>query len=273
MTAADRAGRLSGKTALLIGGGQAPGPAVGMGRAAAITYAREGATVAVADRDPGAARATADEIVAEGGRAIAVEVDITDESSIVAMVGRVGGELGRIDVLHNNVGISIGAGDTVVTEIDLDVFDAITAVNLRGMVATCKHVIPVMRAQGAGSIVSIGSTAPLTHYPQISYKTSKAGVVALTENIAWVHAPDGIRANAVLPGLVDTPMAIDTRVGIDGATREQLVAERAARVPLGGRIGTAWDVAKAALFFASDDAAFVTGRTLVVDGGQTLRVG
>jgi NAD(P)-dependent dehydrogenase (short-subunit alcohol dehydrogenase family) len=141
------------------------------------------------------------------------------------------------------------------------------------MVMTCKHVLPVMREQGGGAIVNIASVAAFINYPYVAYRTSKAGVIALTEHLAITHAPFGIRANVILPGLMNTPMAIENRVGRNGATREQVISERNSYVPLGNRMGSAWDVAHAALFLASDEASFVTGAALTVDGGQSLAVG
>lgn len=265
--------RLEGKTALIVGGGQTKGLTPGNGRATAETFAREGARLVVADRDLEAAQETVDAIVAAGGSAVAAQADVTDEASIVALVERARAELGRIDILHNNVGVSLAGGDAVVTDIEMAAFDRVTAINLRGMVATCKHVIPVMREQGGGAIVSIGSLASIIDYPYIAYKTSKAGVVALIQNIAIRHAGDNIRANAILPGLIETPMAIENRVGLGGASREDVVAQRNEHVPLNKRMGTAWDVANAALFLASDDAKFITGVALAVDGGQALNAG
>jgi NAD(P)-dependent dehydrogenase (short-subunit alcohol dehydrogenase family) len=180
---------------------------------------------------------------------------------------------GRIDILHNNVGVSIAGGDAPITEIEADAFARITAINLQGMVLTCKHAIPVMREQGGGVITNISSIAADINYPYVAYRTSKAGVVTLTEHIAITNAAHGIRANAILPGLMDTPMAIENRVGRGGVTREQVIAERNAHVPLRNTMGTAWDVARAALFLASDEASFITGVALAVDGGQRLAVG
>ncbi|HEY0248156.1 MAG TPA: SDR family NAD(P)-dependent oxidoreductase [Gryllotalpicola sp.] len=265
--------RLAGKTALVVGGGQTPGEGVGNGRATALTFAREGAVVAVADRNLASAQDTVALIDEQGGQAVALAVDVTDEQSIVALITAARGALGRIDVLHNNVGVSLTGGDAELEDIELEAFERVTRINLTGMVLTCKHVIPVMRAQRSGAIVSIGSLASRIDYPYISYKTSKAGVVALTENIAIRQAPYGIRANAILPGLMETPMAIESRVGRNGMTREEIVAGRNKHVPLRGRMGTGWDVANAALFLASDEAAFVTGVALPVDGGQVLAIG
>jgi NAD(P)-dependent dehydrogenase (short-subunit alcohol dehydrogenase family) len=264
---------LSGRRALIVGGGQTPGETVGNGRASAITFARAGARVIVADRDHDRAQSTVDEIRGEGGEAFAVQADITEEASIRAMVRDAVATLGGIDIVHHNVGLSLAGGDTVVTEIEREAFDRVTTINLTGMVLTCKHVIPVMQSQHAGVMSFVGSLASIIDYPNIAYKTSKAGVVALMENVAIRHAGDGIRANAILPGLMETPMAIESRAGRDGLSREQVNAARAARVPLLGRQGTAWDVAEAALFLDSDRARFVTGVALPVDGGQALVVG
>ena len=264
---------LAGKGALVVGGGQTPGETVGNGRATALRFAQEGARVVVVDRIAERAQATADEIVAAGGTATAFAADITVERSVVDMVAFARETLGAIDILHNNVGTSLAAGDSVIEDADIEAFERVTRINLTGMVATCKHVLPIMREQQHGVISSIGSLASLIDYPNIAYKTSKAGVVAMTQNIAIRFARYGIRANAILPGLMETPMAIESRVGPGGRTREQVNAERAAHVPLLGKQGTAWDVANAAAFLDSDLAGFITGVALPVDGAQALVVG
>jgi NAD(P)-dependent dehydrogenase (short-subunit alcohol dehydrogenase family) len=264
---------LAGKGAIVVGGGQTPGETVGNGRATALRFAQEGARVVVVDRVAERAQATADEIVAAGGKATAFAADITDEGSVIALVELARETLGTIDILHNNVGTSLAAGDSVIEDADIAAFERVTRINLTGMVATCKHVLPIMREQRHGVISSIGSLASLIDYPNIAYKTSKAGVVALTQNIAIRFARYGIRANAILPGLMETPMAVESRVGLDGRTREQVNAERAAHVPLLGKQGTAWDVANAAVFLDSDLAGFITGVALPVDGAQALVVG
>lgn len=263
---------LEGRIAFIVGGGQAPGGAVGMGRAAAMTFARAGARVFVGDRSREAAQDTVDVIQAEGGEASAVEIDVLSEDSIVAAIAAIDSDAGRLDILHNNVGAGVSLGDAAFDRITPDAFDLITSVNLRGMILTCKHAVPLMARGGGGSITSVGSTATMTNYDQIGYKTSKAGVEAMSKHIAWMHAKSGVRSNVIIPGLTDTPMSIDTRARVSGRPREELVLERSAKVPL-GRIGTAWDAANIALFFASDLAAFVTGQSLVVDGGYTLQVG
>jgi NAD(P)-dependent dehydrogenase (short-subunit alcohol dehydrogenase family) len=266
-------GRVAGKVAIVVGAGQTPGQTFGNGRATALLLAREGAKVLAADRDLGSAEETVKQILDEGGDAAAVRTDVTSEADIQAMTAACLEQWGRIDILHNNVGVSIAGGDAPITEIEADAFARITTINLQGMVLACKHAIPVMREQGGGVITNISSIAATINYPFVAYRTSKAGVVTLTEHIAITNAQYGIRANAILPGLMDTPMAIENRVGRGGATREQVIAERNAHVPLRNTMGTAWDVARAALFLASDEAAFITGVALNVDGGQSLARG
>ncbi|MBI2766105.1 MAG: SDR family oxidoreductase [Chloroflexi bacterium] len=258
--------RVKGKSAVVFGGGQTPGETIGNGRATAILLAREGAMVLVVDRDLASADETAAMIEAEGGVAASVAADIEDELQVQSAIASCVAKWGRLDILHNNVGASLALGDASATELTAEAFDRIVAVNLRGMWLACKHAIPAMRAQGGGSIVNISSMAVRSAYPYVGYKTTKAGVIALTENIAAANARYGIRANAILPGLMNTPMAIEARVAA-GVPREQVIAERDQRVPLGRKMGTGWDVAYAALFLHSDEAGFITGVSLPVDGG------
>ncbi|MCA8929570.1 MAG: SDR family oxidoreductase [Alphaproteobacteria bacterium] len=264
--------RLKDKIAIVVGAGQSPGEGVGNGRATAQVFAREGATVACIDLQQERAEETAEIIRSEGGKALALGADITHEESIKAAVQAVAAECGRIDVLHNNVGVSIAGGDKPLEDLTEADFDRCNAINLRGMIMTCKHVVPVMRAQKSGAIVNISSMAVRSRYPLVVYKTSKAGVVALTEQLAYTNADAGIRANVILPGLMDTPMAVDTRAREWGKTRQEIVDMRDAQVPLGGKMGTGWDVAYAALFLASEEAKFITGVTLPVDGGANIWV-
>jgi len=267
------AGRLHDKVAVIVGAGQSPGETMGNGRATALLFAREGAQVVAVDRDLASAEETVGLIAGEGGQALALAADVTDEAAVAAAVVATLDRHGRIDVLHNNVGVSVAAGDAPVTEIDEAAFDRVMAVNLRGMVMTCKHVVLAMRRQQAGAIVNISSVSAAAVYPNIAYKTSKAGVVALTQQLALENARYGVRANCILPGLMDTPMAVDTRSRLSGRPRAEIVAERDAKVPLKGKMGSAWDVAHAALFLASDEAGFITGVSLPVDGGSMARVG
>jgi len=265
--------RLKDKIALVVGAGQTPGTTIGNGRAAAVRFAQEGASVFAVDRDLARAVETADAITADGGRCVPFAADITVEDDIVQMVAACVEEFGRIDILHNNVGVAGAAGDAPIAAISSDAFDTIHAINLRGMVLTCKHVLPIFQQQQSGTIVNIGSLASAVAYPNIAYKTSKAGVVALTHNIATSYAQHGIRANCILPGLMDTPMAIESRAQGDEEARAKVRESRDTMVPLGGKMGTAWDVANAALFLASDESGFITGVNLPVDGGQQVMGG
>jgi NAD(P)-dependent dehydrogenase (short-subunit alcohol dehydrogenase family) len=265
-------GRVAGKAVVVVGGGQTPGATVGNGRAAALLYAREGARVLVADRDEASAEETVQLIRSEGGVARSIPVDVANEDDLERMCAVSIEEHGTIDVLHYNVGIGRTGGDAPVTDISADAFSRILDVNLRGAVLASKHALPPMRRQGSGVIVNIASIASRIDYPWVAYKTSKAGMVALTEHLALTNAEFGIRANAIMPGLMDTPMAVDAAARATGAERAEVADRRAGQVPMGHQ-GTAWDVANAALFLASDEAGFITGVMLPVDGGQTARIG
>lgn len=260
---------LEGKVAIVVGGGQTPGETIGNGRATALQFARDGARVVVADRLLTSAEETAEMIRGEGGDAIAVDADVTSEESLQAMIRRAHEYGERIDILHNNVGISIAGGDARVEDIDVEAFDKVTNVNLRGMVLACKHVLPIMREQNSGVILNISSMAAWKAYPLIGYKTTKVGVIALSEQLAAQNARYNIRVNTILPGLMNTPMAIESRVA-QGTPREEVVAMRDKQVPLGRKMGSAWDVAYAAAFLASDKAGFITGVSLPVDGGASV---
>ena len=265
--------RLDGRVAIVVGGGQTPGQTIGNGRATAVTYARAGARVLVADRDLEAAAATVADITGEGGEAIAFRADVTEEADIRAMIDAACATWGRLDILHNNVGISVAGGDAEISKIEGEAFDRIMAINLKSMVLAIKHALPVMREQQSGNIINISSTAAHEEYPWVTYKASKAAAKAMTEQVALQNAPHGIRVNCIQPGLMNTPMAVDARMDAWNMTREEVVAMRDAKVPLGGKMGTAWDVANAALFLVSDEASFITGVTLMVDGGAHCRIG
>ncbi len=269
--------RLKDKVAVVVGAGQSPGETIGNGRATALLFAREGATVLAVDRDLESAAETAAMIAATttegGGACVAFEADVTREETLAAAMADAEARWGRIDILHNNVGVSIAGGDKPLDEITEQAFDRIVAINRRGTIMACKHVLPVMRRQKAGAIVNISSTAAWETYPLVGYKATKAAMVAFTRQLALDNAEYGIRANAILPGLMDTPMAVDTRVRVSGRSRDDIVAERDAQVPLRGRMGSGWDVANAALFLVSDEADFITGVALPVDGGSSIRVG
>jgi NAD(P)-dependent dehydrogenase (short-subunit alcohol dehydrogenase family) len=265
--------RLAGKTAIVVGAGQTAGTTIGNGRATAILFAREGAQVLLVDRDNDSVQDTLALIEPEApGTASVFVADIVDEAQCEAIVARALDTFdGRIDVLHNNVGI--GAGDGGPTSLTADAWDRIVETNTKAMWLTCKHVVPVMRSQRGGAIVNISSIAAIAGVGNLTaYKVSKAGVNALTQALAVTNARFGIRVNAIMPGLIDTPMAVDATARARGVDREIVAEARARTVPLGHQ-GTAWDIAHAALFLASDDAAFITGVALPVDGGQSAQVG
>ena len=264
-------GRLADKVAIVVGGGQTPGETIGNGRATAVLFAREGAKVLVVDRDLGAAQATVAQIESEAGAAAAHEADATHEPACAAMIARCVELHGRVDILHNNVGI--GGGDAGPAHLDESAWDHIFQVNLKSVILPCKHVLPVMRRQRGGAIVNVSSIAAVCATPIVAYKASKAGINAYTQSLAVGNAKHGIRANVIMPGLMNTPMAIEGISRALGIDREALIRQRDAQVPLLGKMGTAWDVAYAALFLASDEARFITGVALAVDGGQSARVG
>ena len=263
--------RLEGKVAVIVGAGQSPGEGIGNGRATTLRFAQEGARILAVDRLIASAEETAAMAAKEGGECVPFAADVTKEDTLAAAIAAAEARWGRIDILHNNVGVSIAGGDKPLDEITEEAFDRICAINLRGTIMACKHVVPIMRRQRSGAIINISSVAARENsYPLVAYK---AAMVAFTEQLALHNAPYGIRANCILPGLMDTPMAVDTRARASNRSRAEVAAERDARVPLRGRMGTAWDVANAALFLASDEANFITGVALPVDGGSLVRVG
>lgn len=268
--------RLEGKTAVIMGAGQAPtsGDIIGNGRATALTFGREGAKVLCVDRHLDSAKETAEMVVAKGGTAEAVAADVTDENQVKAAISACASAWGRLDILHNNVGLSVEAGDAPMDVLKQEDFARIMDVNLFGCILACRHALPIMRAQMSGAIVNISSaSAYWTGHPTIAYPASKAAMVTFTRQLALQNAEYGIRANAILPGLMNTPMAVDRRMDATGRTRADIEAERDGKVPLLNKMGDAWDVANAALFLASDEARFVSGVELPVDGASIARVG
>ena len=263
--------RLENKIAIITGAGQSEGATIGNGRATALRFAEEGASLFLTDRNIESATETAELIKEKGGSAIPFAMDVSNEADCKAMTQACIDAYGRIDILHNNVGI--GAGDRGVTSLSLETWQRIFDINLTSMFLTTKHVIPIMRSQKNGAIINISSLAAIAASGMVAYKTSKAGVLALTENIAIANAKHGIRANAILPGLMNTPMAVEGTASAKGEDLEKVIQARDAMVPLGGKMGSAWDVANAALFLASDEAKFITGVNLLVDGGQSLKIG
>lgn len=263
-------GRLAGKVAIVVGAGQTPGATIGNGRATAIRFAEEGARVLVVDRDPVSAEETLALLSARGGSGAVHVADIRHEDACAGVVAAAVDQFGGFDILHNNVGV--GIGDTSATRMTAEVWDALFDTNLRAVMFLCKHGLPQLRARGGGVITNISSVAAVCSVGLVAYKTSKAALNAYTHALATGNAEHGIRANVIMPGLMNTPMAIEGYVAL-GRDRDAVVASRNRLVPLRGGMGDAWDVANAALFLSSDEARFITGVCLPVDGGQSARIG
>ena len=263
--------RLEGKTALVIGAGSV-GPGWGNGKATAVLFAREGANVLCVDLNEAAAQETVAMIRSEGGQAEPLQADATIEADVTRTVETCLNRYGRIDILDNNVGIAEVGG---VVELSEQAWDRMFAINLKTCFLAMKHVIPIMERQEGGSIINISSIASIryTGVPYATYYATKAAMNHLTRTTAVQYAPKKVRVNAVLPGLMKTPM-VETSIGLAqsyaGGDIEAMWRARDAQVPM-GYMGDAWDVANAALFLASDEARYVTGVELVVDGGITLK--
>lgn len=266
-------GRLEGKVAIVVGGGSVL-PGWGNGKAAAVLFAVEGAKVLVVDRKQELAEETAEIIMGVGGAAAAIAADATSESDVADLVKVCLDRWGRIDVLHNNVG-GQGSGRTL-ENITVADWNQVLATNLTSAMLTCRAVVPHMIAQGGGAIVNVSSIASMRHLnvPTAVYSATKGGLNAFTRNIALQNAKHKVRANCVLPGYIDTPFITRNIAGKPNyehkgfKTAAEYHAARNAVVPL-RRMGTGWDVAYAALFLASDEASYVTGTAIVVDGGVT----
>jgi len=261
--------RLKDKVVFLTGAGSI-GPGWGNGKAAAVLFAREGARVFCVDINLAAAEETAGLIRGEGGQAEACRADVAKAAEVAAMVARCLEVYGRIDVLDNNVGILELGGPVELSE---EGWDRVFDVNIKSMFLTCKHVLPVMVAQGGGAIVSIASIAAIRDIgvPYVAYNASKGAVLSFTRAVALQYARQGIRANAILPGLMNTPMIVEPLKGAyAGGDVDEMIRIRDAQCPT-GKMGDAWDVAYAALFLASDEAKYITATELVVDGGITAK--
>jgi NAD(P)-dependent dehydrogenase (short-subunit alcohol dehydrogenase family) len=265
--------RLKGKVAMVVGAGSI-GPGWGNGKATAVTFAREGALVVCVDRNQAAVMETVKIISSEGGKAIACTADVSRAAEVEAMVAACLEECGRIDVLHNNVGIAEVGSVVEVSEAD---WDRVFAVNLKSAYLAMKHVIPIMVKQGGGSIINISSIASIRHVgiSYVSYNASKAAMNQMTRSTAVEFASKHVRVNAILPGLMKTPM-VEHSAGLAqsyaGGDVQAMWRARDAQVPM-GHMGDGWDVANAALFLASDESRYVTGIELVVDGGITCKSG
>ncbi len=265
MTPPERSSRLAGKVALVAGAGSS-GPGYSIGKASCITLARHGARVIALDRDPAAAQDAAQEVVRAGGVALPLCADVGDEEAMREAVARAMAEYGRIDILQANAGIGKvgGPGDISVAE-----WERIQRVNVTSLLIASSLIAPIMKAQCGGAIVTVASIAGVryTGYPHLAYSVTKAAVIHFARMLAQQYAADGIRANAVIPGLIDTPRVRHT-VGRMFDAKDAQAASRARdrQVPM-GRMGTPWEVANAVAFLASDEASYITGTELVVDGG------
>ena len=261
-------GKLASRIAVVVGGGQTAGETTGNGRAACLAYAAQGAKILVVDRDADAADQTAELVRDQGGQAQTHRADVTSEDDCRGIPAAAISAFGRIDVLHNNVGILPGAATEALA---VERWRYGFEVNLTGMWLTCKFVLPHLREQRSGVIINISSMAGLIPAGEdIAYATSKAAVNSMTRSLALEYAPYGLRVNAIAPGMIDTPMGVDQPARQSGGSREELAIRRAATIPM-RRQGTSWDIASASVFLASDDAAYITGVVLAVDGGSTLR--
>ncbi len=254
----------------IVTGAGSVGPGWGNGKATAVLFAREGASVLGVDISLAAVEETKGIIDQEGGDCTVHEADVSKSDEVKAMVERCIQTYGRIDILHNNVGIIVVGGPVETSE---ETWDRVNAVNLKSMFLTCKYVLPHMERQGGGAIVNISSITAIryTGIPYVTYYTTKAGILQLTQSIALEYAERNIRANAILPGLMNTPMIVEPlKEAYGDGDVEKMIEIRNNQCPT-KKMGDAWDVAYAALFLASDEAKYITGTQLVVDGGITCK--
>ena len=257
----ERAGRVEGKVAIVTGAGSTPGPGVGTGKATAVVLAREGASVLLVDLHPERAEETRRMIEDEGGKAEVFAADATKAADCEAMVAAAVEAFGTVDILVNNIGLaSLGT----VVDLTEEAWDRALDINLRTAFLSSKYAVPVMAAQGSGSIVNVSSISALRGDGTLAYSAAKGGLTAMTVDMAYSHGRDGIRVNAVAPGHITTPMVHS--VSAPGPQAEFMDTMRS-EAGLLGTPGTGWDVAWAATFLASDEARWITGVVLPVDSG------
>lgn len=263
-----RTERLKGRVALILGAGTSA-PGVSIGKASSIAMACAGASVAALDFNLAAAQEVSQEITAFGGTAIAYQADVASFEAMQTAIERVIQDFGRIDILQINAGIGRVGGPT---ETSLEDWDRIQKVNVESILIAAKLVAPIMSKQGAGSIIGVSSVAGMRYlgYPHLAYSVTKAAVIHFIKMLAQQYAREGIRANTIVPGLIDTPRiqknvakVFDANADMDNTRRA-----RDQQVPM-GRMGTPWEIASVATFLASDDASYITGTEIVVDGGLT----
>ena len=253
-------GRLDGKVAIVTGAGSGgPDAGIGIGQAISVAFAREGASVVIFDRDPERAGNTLEEVEQLGGRAVVAVADVTSGVDCAAAVVTATERFGGLDILVNNAAI---AKHAPITETDDALYDETLAVNLKGTFLASQKAIPALIARGGGSIVNIGSVAGIRDagIAQAAYAASKAGQLGLTIELAGTYGHDNIRVNAVLPGMIATPMMLSSPRALEASSRLNLL----------GRLGAASDVAAAVVFLCSDEAGYITGVTLPIDGGATV---
>ncbi|MBM4187170.1 MAG: SDR family oxidoreductase [Gemmatimonadetes bacterium] len=260
---------LEGRVAVVTGAGSV-GEGVGNGKAAAILFARAGAKVLAVDLNLEAARETERLIAGEGGTCAVHQADVSSAAGCQGVAQACLDRFGRIDILHNNVGIELAGG---LAETSEAAWDRTMAVNLKSMFLLCKAILPIMEAQGSGVVINVSSINSIRVLPALSvaYAASKAGVNALTRELAIEYAARGIRINAILPGMMNTPFVRAALTQAYGGDIGEMTRFRDARCPT-GKQGESWDVGHLAVFLASDRAKYITGAEVVVDGGQTLRM-
>jgi NAD(P)-dependent dehydrogenase (short-subunit alcohol dehydrogenase family) len=261
--------RLKGKVAIVTGAGSTPGEGIGNGKATAVVYAREGASVMLVDLRVDAAKETKEMIEKEGGKCFVFQADVSQSQDCKSMAAECVETYGKIDILHNNVGIGQRPYGGPL-DVEEATWDRVINVNLKSMFLTSRAVLPQMLKHGKGVILNISSVAASIHVsPHLVYGVSKAGVNTLTRYFAVHYAEKGIRVNAIMPGLMDTPM-IEAQKIIYGGDIAKMKKTRNERPPM-KRMGEAWDVAYASLFLVSDEAKYITGQVLAVDGGLTCK--
>jgi NAD(P)-dependent dehydrogenase (short-subunit alcohol dehydrogenase family) len=262
--------RLKDRVAIVTGAGSI-GPGWGNGKATALTFAREGARIIAMDASADAVAETTALIRDEGGECTAFVGDVSKSHDVARLIECALETYGAIDILHNNVGIN---RPDRIAELSEEDWDRVLDVNVKSMFLTCRAALPVMAEKGKGVVINVSSIAGIRYFriPYIAYSTSKGAVLAFTRTIAMEYASRGIRANSILPGLLHTPMVMAALGTTYAKSESEIIRERNAQIPL-GRMGTAWDVANAAAFLASDEANFITGAELVVDGGMSCSTG
>ncbi|RQT14948.1 SDR family NAD(P)-dependent oxidoreductase [Burkholderia contaminans] len=262
--------RLKDQVAIVAGAGATAGEGIGNGQAVAIAYAREGASVLLVDLNVEAAQKTRRMIEEVGGEAVVFQADVSRAFDCQAMVGRCLEAFGQVDILHNNVGIEPKVFGGILS-VDEASWDLQINVNLKSMFLTCRAVLPEMLKRKKGAIVNISSISAERFNPNVFvYNISKAGVNALTRSLAIETADKGIRVNAIMPGLIDTPL-VDRHKDAYGGDREKMRRAREERVPM-KKMGESWDIANTSVFLASDEAKYITGQVLAVDGGYMCKI-